>query len=145
MIARITHGARVTMHYSLDLADGTVIESTRDGDPETVTIGGGDMDEGLESCLYGLEPGDEREFVIAPGAVFGSSAKQIEKLPRTSFNRELDIEPGRIVSFETPAGREAIGTIESVSDDGISVNFAHPLAGRALQFRVRIIAVSFPI
>ena len=143
-MTRIVHGARVTLHYTLALADGTVVESTRDGDPETVTVGAGDMDQDLESCLYGLETGDEREFVIAPGAVFGDASKQIETLPRASFGPELEIEPGRIVAFETPSGQETIGTVESVSGTEVSVNFAHPLAGRPLHFQVHIVAVALP-
>ncbi len=143
-MTRIVHGARVTLHYIIALADGTPVESTRDGDPETITVGAGDMDEDLESCLYGLEPGDEREFVIAPGAVFGDASKNVEKLPRASFGPEIEIAPGRIVSFKMPSGQETIGTIESVSDTEVGVNFAHPLAGRALQFKVRILSVEAP-
>jgi FKBP-type peptidyl-prolyl cis-trans isomerase SlpA len=143
-MTRIVHGARVTLHYTLALADGTVVESTHDGDPETVTVGAGDMDDGLESCLYGLAPGDEREFVIAPGAAFGDAAKRVERLPRASFAPDLALEPGRIVAFATPAGEEVIGTVEAVAGDEVSVNFTHPLAGRALRFDVRIVAVEPP-
>ncbi len=143
-MTRIVYGASVTLHYTLALADGTFVESTRDGDPETITVGAGDMDDDLESCLYGLEPGDEREFVIAPGAVFGDASKRVAKLPRASFGHELAVEPGKIVTFESPSGKETIGTVESVSDTEVSVNFAHPLAGRALRFDVQIIAVETP-
>lgn len=144
MTTRVAHGARVTLNYTLALADGAVVESTRDGDPQTVTIGAGDMDEDLESCLYGLGPGDEREFVIAPGAAFGDASKRVEKLPRESFGADLAIEPGRIVTFATPSGEEAIGTVEAATETEVSVNFAHPLAGRALRFDVQIISVEMP-
>ena len=141
MTARIGHGAHVTLHYTLMLADGTVVETTRDHAPETIVIGAGDVDPGLESCLYGLVSGARQEFVIAPGAAYGDAAPAIESLPRSAFANATDLDIGCIVRFESSAGEEVLGTVEALSAETVQVNFAHPLAGKTLRFDVEIVDV----
>jgi FKBP-type peptidyl-prolyl cis-trans isomerase SlpA len=141
MTVPITHGARVTLHYTLMLADGTVVESTRDHAPETIVIGAGDVDPGLESCLIGLVSGAQQEFVITPGAAYGDATPVIESLPRSTFADAATLEIGSIVRFESDAGEQALGTVESLSAQTVHVDFAHPLAGKTLRFDVEIVGV----
>jgi FKBP-type peptidyl-prolyl cis-trans isomerase SlpA len=141
MTVPITHDARVTLHYTLMLADGTVVESTRDHAPDTIVIGAGDIDSGLESCLIGLASGAQQEFVITPGAAYGDATPVIESLPRSTFADAAALEIGSIVRFESDAGEEALGTVESLSAQTVQVNFAHPLAGKTLRFDVEIVGV----
>ncbi|MEJ1336292.1 MAG: FKBP-type peptidyl-prolyl cis-trans isomerase, partial [Candidatus Sedimenticola sp. (ex Thyasira tokunagai)] len=53
----IAPGSTVTLHFSLALSDGTEAVSTFDEEPSTLTLGDGDLTEGLEQALYGLKAG----------------------------------------------------------------------------------------
>ncbi|MEJ2322958.1 MAG: L-threonylcarbamoyladenylate synthase [Gammaproteobacteria bacterium] len=44
----ITFGSRVTMHFSLKLSDGLLVESSFDDEPLSFTVGDGTLDRGLE-------------------------------------------------------------------------------------------------
>ena len=54
---RIAEGARVTLHFSLCLADGQEIDGTGDGAPATFVVGDGSLPGGFERALFGLEAG----------------------------------------------------------------------------------------
>ncbi|MEN8206697.1 MAG: FKBP-type peptidyl-prolyl cis-trans isomerase [Pseudomonadota bacterium] len=138
----ISPESTVTLHLSLSLEDGTVAESTFEDEPLTFTMGDGTLVEGLELGLYGLKAGDTQRLVLEPEQAFGlHDPAKLHQLPRSEFSTELALEPGVIIGFDTPSGDELSGTIVSLSDESVEVDFNHPLAGRVLVFEVEIIAV----
>jgi FKBP-type peptidyl-prolyl cis-trans isomerase SlpA len=135
-------GSTVTLHLSLALEDGMVAESTFEGEPHTFTVGDGSLLPGLELALYGLRPGDTQHLVLHPAQAFGlRDPARIHVMPRTSFAGDISLEPGLIVGFTDTGGAELPGTVLSVSDMAVEVDFNHPLAGHAITLDVEIIDV----
>ena len=144
MAAVIEPGCRVRIHYTLSLPDGSVVDSTRDGDPASWVIGDGECVELLESRLLGLQAGDRRRFEISAaesssGPAYDPAARQV--LPRADFPPEAEPAPGQIIAFATPNGDEVPGWIVAVNEHEVVVDFSHPLVGRDLVFDVEILAV----
>lgn len=135
--------SRVTAHLRVILEDGTVVEdSYADGKPFTFTMGDGFLDPGLEAVLLGMAPGERRQARLAPGEAFGvPSAANVHTLGRDEFPPEVEVAPGNVVAFETPGGDEVAGTILTVEDDRVEVDFSHPLAGRALGVEAEVVEV----
>ena len=137
----ISPGSTVTLHLSLTLQDGTVAESTFEDEPLTFTMGDGTLVAGLELGLYGLRPGTTQRLELYPEQAFGlRDPGKVHELPRADFAVEL-LEPGNIIGFDTPAGEELSGTVITVGDATVEVDFNHPLAGRVVIFDVEIIDV----
>jgi FKBP-type peptidyl-prolyl cis-trans isomerase SlpA len=142
MVNTIQPGSRVTLHYTLSLADETVVDSTRESEPITFQVGSGALIEMLESQLFGLYAGEQRRFEIsAVESQLPASAEAIQVMARSDFPAELAIEPGQVLGFVMPSGEEVPGLIISISDTEVTVDFSHPLAGRDLIFDVEILAV----
>jgi FKBP-type peptidyl-prolyl cis-trans isomerase SlpA len=143
---RVEAGSRVTLHFSLRLAqDRRLVDATEDGEPMTLVIGEGALVEGLERRLLGLRPGDKRRFEIPCAEAYGPArTDQVHTLPRAQFPPSVTPEPGLVVGFETPAGDEVPGVIRRVNGDEIEVDFCHPLAGHDVIFEVEILAVKPP-
>jgi len=142
MMNTIQPGCCVTLHYELRLADETVVDSTRTGEPATFLVGSGELIELLEQRLLGLKSGEHRHFEIsAAESQTVTSADDLQTLARTDFPAELVLEPGQVFGFAMPSGEEVPGLIVSVSDTEVVVDFSHPLAGRDLIFDVEILAV----
>ena len=138
----ISPESTVTLHLSLALEDGTVAESTFEDEPLTFTMGDGTLEEGLELGLYGLTAGNTQRLVLEPGQAFGlHDPAKLHQLSRSEFPPGLELEPGVIIGFDTPSGEELPGTIISLTDETVEVDFNHPLAGRVVVFEVDIIAV----
>lgn len=138
----ISPESTVTLHLSLALEDGTVAESTLEDEPLTFTMGDGTLVAGLELGLYGLKAGATQRLVLEPQQAFGlHDPGKLHRLGREEFPAELALEPGVIIGFDTPSGEELPGTIVSLNDETVTVDFNHPLAGRAVVFDVEILAV----
>lgn len=139
---KIQRHSRVTLHHQLGLPDGTVLEDNFDEAPLTVQLGSGELAEGLELSLIGLEAGDEQTLDIPPDLAFGYPEEDaIQELPRCEFRDDAPLEPGVIMEFTLPNGDTLPGTILEADGERVRIDFNHPLAGHTVRYRVRILAV----
>lgn len=138
---RIDEGMEVTLHFTLKLEDGAVVDSTKEKAPATFQLGDGNLPPGFEAPLKGLTDGDTGSFEIAPEHAFGQHNPQsIQRLKREDFGDEA-LEVGMVMSFSDPSGGELPGVISAIDGEQIDVDFNHPLAGRTLTFEVEVISV----
>lgn len=138
---RIDEDMEVTLHFTLKLEDGTVVDSTRDKAPATFRVGDGNLPPGFEAPLKGLTDGDSGSYEITPEHAFGQRNPQnVQLMKREDFEAEAP-EVGMVMSFADVGGGELPGVIASVDGDRVEVDFNHPLAGRTLTFEVEVIEV----
>ena len=143
MFEQITLQSVVLLHYSLAFTDDTVIESSFDDEPLEITMGSGQLTEGMELAIIGLKEGDTQTLTLTPEQCFGERDEDnIHDMPLAEFPAGLEPETGLTYSFGTPDGQEIPGTIRRVRDDMVEVDFNHPLAGHALIFSVEILGVN---
>ena len=134
--------SEVTMHFTLSLANGTVIESTHDGGPVTFVMGDGSVIEGLEQVLYGLKAGEKQCLALEARDAFGfPEDENIHEMPRAEFSNDIALEIDAIIGFSTPSGEEIPGRIQEIHDDKVIVDFNHPLAGHDIIFDVEILEI----
>jgi FKBP-type peptidyl-prolyl cis-trans isomerase SlpA len=140
MALSIDTGTTVTLHFSLVLENGHVVDSNFDTAPATFTVGDGNLLAGFENSLMGLVDGDEREFLIQPENAFGQHNPQnVQAVERNNFENE-ELELGTMFSFQNGDG-ELPGVVVEVQDNEVMVDFNHPLAGQSILFKVKIISV----
>ena len=138
---RIGEGMEVTLHFSILLADGDEVDSTRNGKPATFVFGDGNLLPGFESALAGLMAGAAEQLKIPAAEAFGERLEgNVQRLPRNKFPDAESLEEGLIVSFAAPDG-ELPGVVQRIWEETVEVDFNHPLAGRDLVFDVSILKV----
>ncbi|QEM80555.1 FKBP-type peptidyl-prolyl cis-trans isomerase [Halomonas binhaiensis] len=138
---RIDEGMEVTLHFTLKLEDGTVVDTTKDKTPATFQMGDGNLPPGFEHPLKGMAGGENGTFEIAPEHAFGQHNPQnIQRMKRDVFKDE-EPEIGTVMSFADANGDELPGVISEIEEDMVAVDFNHPLAGRTLTFEVEILGV----
>ena len=136
-------GTKVSLTFTLKLADGEVIDSTGDRAAE-FEYGDGNLLPGFESAMLGLTEGAEQILVIDAEQGFGPvNPENIHVLKKSEFARELLLEPGLVVSFADQQQQgELPGVVKQVFDEAVEVDFNHPLAGKDLLFEVNILKVN---
>lgn len=140
---KIEVGTVVTLHFSLSLADGEIIDSNFDGKPATFTVGDGNLLKGFESAILGLSEGDKEEFVIKPESGFGAhNPNNIQLIPRDQFDSGLELSKGLMLSFADAQKTELPGVVVDFDDTEVSIDFNHPLAGRDIIFNVAILNIN---
>ena len=138
---RIGPDKEVTLHFALGLENGDVVDSTFDKKPATFKVGDGNLLPGFEQQLYGLKAGDKRSLQVAPEQGFGQHNPQnLQVMPRNQFEG-MELSEGLLVIFKDAANAELPGVVKAFDDRQVTVDFNHPLAGKALTFEVEIIDV----
>ncbi len=138
---RIGPDREVTLHFALKLDNGDVVDSTFDKKPATFKVGDGNLLPGFEQAIYGLKAGDKRSLSISPEQGFGQGNPQnVQVMPRSQF-QDMELSEGLLVIFNDAANAELPGVVKTFDDNQVTIDFNHPLAGKALSFDVEIIEV----
>ena len=138
---RIGPDKQVTLHFALKLDNGDVVDSTFDKNPATFKVGDGNLLPGFEQAIYGLKAGDKRSLPISPEQGFGQGNPQnVQVMPRSQF-QDMELSEGLLVIFNDAANAELPGVVKAFDDNQVTIDFNHPLAGKALSFDVEIIEV----
>ena len=135
---------RVTLHFSLSLDNGEVVDSTFDKQPASFQVGDGNLLPGFEQALFGLKAGDRRQLQITPEQGFGEpNPANVQVIPRSQF-ADIELAEDLVIGFAGGGDSELPGLIKSFDDGLVTVDFNHPLAGKTLSFEVEIIKVEPP-
>lgn len=139
----IAEGTQVTLYFALMLENGDIIDSNFESDPATFTVGDGNLLPGFEQALFGLTAGAEEVFTVAPESGFGqSNPNNVQVMPRDQFSADIELEKGLMLSFADAQKAELPGVIADFDEDTVTIDFNHPLAGRTISFRVKIVEVT---
>lgn len=139
---QVAEGMLITLHFSLTLPDGEVIDSTFEASPATFSLGDGSLLPGFEQVLLGLEAGAAQTFRMRPEDGFGMpNPNNVHELAHSSLPADVEPEPGLMLAFADASGSELPGMIREVRESVVVVDFNHPLAGRDIIFEVKIIDV----
>jgi FKBP-type peptidyl-prolyl cis-trans isomerase SlpA len=135
-------GTKVTLHFSLRLPEGDIIDSNFDREPATFTVGDGNLLQGFEQSLFGLQEGDNKTLVIKPEQGFGQrNPNNIQEIARGQFAADVQLEEGLVLSFADAQKTELPGVVKRFNDEVVVVDFNHPLAGRDILFDVAILKI----
>jgi len=139
---KIAKNSVVSLTYQLADADGTVIEKT--GDPISYLHGGYDgIFPTVEEALEGKNVGDKFSVSMEPDDAFGEYEHDLVRAePRDMFPKEV------AVGMQFEGGAEGdddedfmLYTVTEVTDDEVTVDGNHPLAGKSLVFSGTITGV----
>jgi FKBP-type peptidyl-prolyl cis-trans isomerase 2 len=142
---RIQRGEKVRLDYELKVKGGEVIESSKKTGPIVYVHGGGNMLPALEQRLEGMSIGDEKRGIIPASEAFGTEESlPTRDLPRREFPAGEKLEPGRVFEAKDPNGRPISFKIVSATADIVKVRFLHALAGKDIEFYVRVLVIDDP-
>ena len=129
----------VSMDYTLKNDSGEVLDASEGKGPLSFIFGSGMIIPGLEKELEGKETGDALDVSVQPADGYGEYDKdRIIEVEKDQFPKDQDIQEGMQVQAQDPEGRQIIFTVSSISDDKVTLDGNHPLAGQVLNFSVSI-------
>jgi len=104
--------------------------------PQLIILGSGMIVPGVEAELEKMNVGEEKEFELKPAQAFGARSPKLTKIISLAkfLEKKINPVPGLFVDID---GRSA--RIQSVSGGRVRVDFNHPLAGKDLKYKVKIV------
>ena len=132
----------VSIHYTLTLDDGELVDSSQGNDALVYLHGHGNIVPGLESQLTGRKVGDVFTAVVAPEDGYGEhDPAGVQTVPRASFPKDVKVQPGMQFEAENEDGTSAEITVTGVEGDEVTIDMNHPLAGETLHFEIKVAAI----
>jgi peptidylprolyl isomerase len=138
----IENGNIVKMHYDAKVGD-CLIDTSRDNDPVEFKVGDGQVLEGLDEAVVGLDTGDKKTVVVPPEKAYGKRKDGLtQKIPRDKSREPPGgVKEGNVVHYKTQEGDNLYATITKVEDDNLTLDLNHPLAGQTINFDLEIVDV----
>jgi len=138
----VGENTQVTLHFSLSLNNGDLVDSTFEKQPAKFEFGDGQLPDGFQSYLVNMCPGDKNEWQVPPEKSFGMpNPNNLQVMKRKDFADDMELSEGLMISFADANKSELPGIVKSFNEDEVTIDFNHPLAGETLTFKVEIIEV----
>ncbi|GAB4269652.1 MAG: peptidylprolyl isomerase [Candidatus Promineifilaceae bacterium] len=136
----VADGIVVGMDYTLHTDDGQLIDSSEGEKPLAFLQGQGHIIPGLEQALYGMREGESKKVVVEPADAYGElDPDAFHKVPMEIFPEDLSLQVGMGLHLrDTNTGQPLQAFISEIMEDGVLLDFNHPLAGETLHFEVTI-------
>jgi FKBP-type peptidyl-prolyl cis-trans isomerase SlyD len=134
----VADGQVVAMNYTLKV-DGETIDASEDHGPIEFLQGQGNIIPGLERELYGMAVGESKDVVVVPEDGYGEiDSEAFMEVPRDQFPEDIPMEVGTLIEMHNESDQPLDARIESVGEETVRLDFNHPLAGKQLNFSVKI-------
>lgn len=135
-------GDTVTVHYTGTLEDGTVFDSSHGREPLVFTLGSGQVIQGFEEAVIGMQAGEKRRAVLTPDQAYGEYHDElIFSLSRDELPPQIDPAIGEQYQMRRPDGQTFIVTVRDVSPSEVTFDANHPLAGATLTFDIELVSI----
>jgi len=135
---QVANGTVVSIHYTLKNGAGEVLDQSAAGQPLAYLHGAGNLIPGLERVLDGKSAGDQVNVTLPPAEGYGEHQQElVQQVPRNAFGSVAELQPGMRFRAEGPQGEQVV-TVTAVSDEEVTVDGNHPLAGTTLEFDVEV-------
>lgn len=141
-MAEAKQGDKVKVNYTGKLGDGTVFDSSEDREPLEFTIGSGQVIPGFDEGVAGMNPGESKTITIPSDQAYGPHHDDLVMVVgRAEFPEELSPEVGDYLQLRQPDGGMVVVAVTNVSDEDVTLDGNHPLAGQDLTFDVNLVEI----
>jgi len=147
----IKNGKMVELAYKIFLVDkdgDTMIYEFKEDKPDYFVFGHEPgMLESFTSHLEGLKAGDNFDFILSPIEAFGErNPDLVQVLDKQLFVIEGEFDSDRVyegafVPMMTGDGMRIEGIVKNITDDTVTIDFNHQLAGETVKYTGKVINV----
>jgi len=138
----VNNGDTIKIDYEVKLEDGTTFDSTDMHDSEfEFEVGSGQIIEGFENEIIGMEVGEEKEFQLQPENAYGEPKEEmVRSIPRDQVPEDSDnqLQTGMMLAVALPNGTQIPAQVLEITEDTVTLDMNHPLAGQILNFKVKV-------
>ncbi len=143
---KVESNKMVAVDYTLTV-NGEVVDQSQAGAPLQFVFGTGMLLPKFEEAILGKEVGEKVAFTLEPKDGYGEvNPDAVVELPKSLFEVEGVVAEellvvGNNIPMADAAGNRMVGVVKSVSEEGVMMDFNHPMAGATLNFEVEVAMV----
>lgn len=135
-------GKLAKVHYTMKLKSGQVVGTTRGGKPLEFVLGKGKVLQAMEKEILGMEIGQSKTFEVSPADGFGiRNDENVLTIPKSELPQGMEPKVGRTLQYMAENGQVVNLIITGMTENTVTLNGNHPLAGETLTFDVSLVAL----
>jgi peptidylprolyl isomerase len=139
-MSQAKQGDSVKVHYTGKLDDGTVFDSSVGREPLDFTVGAGQLIAGFDEAVVGMSVGEMKTVRIAAEQAYGPHNPEMTlQVPRSDLPADIQPELGMQLEASQEGGHSMVVTVVVVTDESVTFDATHPLAGKALTFEIEVV------
>ncbi|MEO9871626.1 FKBP-type peptidyl-prolyl cis-trans isomerase [Ekhidna sp.] len=134
---------KVKVHYTGKLTSGEVFDSSEGREPLEFTLGGGQMIKGFDEAVDGMELNEKKTVTIPSQEAYGERKDElIQEVPKDQLPEEMKPEVGQKLVATNDLGHQTQVNVTAVSEEVITVDANHDLAGKDLVFDIELVEIA---
>jgi peptidylprolyl isomerase len=142
-MAKAENGNTVKVHYTGKLADGTKFDTSEGRDPLEFKLGEQKVIPGFEAAILGMDVGEKKTIEIPAAEAYGDPHPEMEmEVKRSDLPPDVDPQVGQQYQVMGPNNQPAVVAVKAVSEDSVTLDANHPLAGKDLTFDLELVEVA---
>jgi peptidylprolyl isomerase len=136
-------GDTVKIHYTGRLEDGTVFDSSANGEPLEFTLSGGEVIPGFDQAVVGMSPGESKTEKISMEQAYGPYREEmVIEVNRQQLPPDLQPEVGQQLQVQQENGQLIPVLVTEVTESQVTLDANHPLAGEDLTFDIQLVEIA---
>ena len=141
-MAQAEAGDRVKINFTGKLEDGSVFANTADSEPLEFQLGEGRIIPGVEKAVEGMNVGESKTVKVPPEQAYGRRLDElVEEVGRDKFPKDIELQVGQKFDVPQQEGQPMVVRVVDVSEQTVTLDGNHPLAGRDLTFELELIEI----
>ncbi len=141
-MAQAKQGDTVNVHYTGQLDNGTVFDTSRSRHPLQFTIGKGQVIAGFEQAVVGMKSGESKTVIIPVDQAYGQRRQDmIITMERNQLPPDINPNIGQRLELTQMDDHNVLVTVAAVTDTNLTLDANHPLAGKDLTFHIELIGI----
>ncbi len=142
-MTKAKNGDKAKVHYTGRLEDGTVFDSSSGREPLEFTLGEGQLIQGFEKSVLGMQVGESKTVTISPEEGYGHPKEELKvKVSKTDFPVDIEPEIGQRLQLQNMQGQPIPVIISAIEEETVTLDANHPLAGKILQFDLELMELT---
>ena len=133
---------KVKVHYTGKLTSGEVFDTSDGREPLEFTVGGGQMIKGFDEAVNGMELNEKKTITIPSQEAYGDHKDElIQEVPKNQLPEDMKPEVGQKLVATNDLGHQTYVSVTAVSEEVITVDANHELAGKDLVFDIELVEI----
>ena len=141
-MSTVNNNDTISLHYSGTLNNGEQFDSSEGREPLKFEVGAGQVIPGFDKAVLGMKKDEQKKFTIPAAEAYGEAKEElVYEVPKASIPAELNPSKGQRLVSNLEDGRQIPVTVSNVTEDTITLDANHPLAGQDLTFDIKIVDI----
>lgn len=135
-------GDTVRINYTGTLKTGETFDSSEGRDPLEFVVGSGQIIPGLDAAIPGMAVGETKKVEVPCAQAYGETNPDARQaVPRAEIPDNIPLDLGTQLQMQTPQGQTVQVVVAEVTEEEVTLDANHPLAGKDLVFDIEVVDI----